>query len=702
MRQWIWPFLLLCVLLVAGWLRLTHVDWDEYSHFHPDERYISWVATTIAWPTDWSTAFIPNESTFNPFYWPPAADGGGVGVFQDAPRDFAYGHLFLYMGVAASELANRIGPVLTPLLPDTWFLTTDILNADGEGPYNHITIAGRVLAALMDMGTIVLLYLLGRRLFHPAVGVLAGAFLALNVMHIQLAHFFTSDPFMTFFVVLALLGMVGALDRRLSQGRRLLWLMVGALGVGLAVGNKFSAVMLFLPLALTVWWMGRTTLPSAESRVEPESAETKPNGLNRWQQAGWLLASVLVAVVAFTVTNPFAVLDQTCDVDLGLVEIGPVTLDNLSTGSCYFKNIFTQRRMVSGESDLPFVRQYAGTLPFLYHMEAQIRWGMGPVLGVLAFLGLAWAIVRAVRAVWDDRGFSWRAPRSWRVPLEARPHWVILAWVVPFFLTTGSFYVKFMRYLQPIVPFLLLYAAAMLWQIRRPRVRAVTVGGSLVLTALFALAFVNMYNTRHPWLDASTWIYRNVPRGSTVLGESWDDHLPTALVVDDQYRTGGEFDNADTTWLLGTEGGDNEAKVQQNLETIARADYLSLASNRVYGVVPRQPERYPYSSQFYALLFDGSLGYELAYMTNRSPNLFGVHLQPDYFTWAEVTPPRFAPAYFERQGGVNWGRVDESFTVYDQSLTMVFRNRDRLSAEEMRALFVNPPDFPAHVQDVQE
>lgn len=686
MKRWIWPTLLVLVLIVAAWLRLTHIDWDEYHHFHPDERYISWVATTIEWPDDLATGLTPNRSTFNPFYWPPEASGGGVGVYQDKPRDFAYGHLFLYLGVAASDLVNEIGPSLIPHLPADWFLTADILNARLQGPYEHILIIGRMLAAIMDLGTIVLLYLLGKRLYHPAVGLLAGSFLALNVMHIQLAHFFTSDPFMTFFVVFSILGMVSAGDRRLSMTRRIVWLLIGATAVGLAVGNKFSAVMLLLPLALTVWWMGKV-------KTREDGVDTELPGLSLVRRMLLLVLTVIVALVAFSVTNPFALLDHTCETNLGVIEFGPLHLENVTTGSCYFKNVFTQQHMVSGESDLPFVRQYAGTLPWLYHMEIQIKWGMGPVLGILAFLGLAWAVYRAVCALWDDDGFAWR------VPLVARPHWIILAWVIPFFITTGGFYVKFMRYLQPIVPFLMLYAAAMLWQIKRPKLRAVLIAGSLFFTFLYALGFATMYETRHPWLDASQWIYRNVEPGAVILGESWDDQMPIAMVVDDQYRTSNQYQIAQTTWLLGTEDGDNEAKVIQNLASIAGADYVTLASNRVYGVVPRQPERYPYSSQFYEMLFDGSLGYDLAYVTNRGPNLGGTHLQPDMFTWAEVDAPRFVPDYFKAQGGINWGRVDESFTVYDQPLVLIFRNRDRLSAETMRSLFVDPPDFPDHVQE---
>ncbi len=79
----------------------------------PDERYITWVATTIEFPANWRATLNPTQSGLNPFYWPPDAASEGIVVLQDEHRDFAYGHLPLYLGVAATRLVERIGPALT-------------------------------------------------------------------------------------------------------------------------------------------------------------------------------------------------------------------------------------------------------------------------------------------------------------------------------------------------------------------------------------------------------------------------------------------------------------------------------------------------------------------------------------------------------------------------------------------------------------
>lgn len=112
-----------------------------------------------------------------------------------------------------------------------------------------------------------------------------------------------------------------------------------------------------------------------------------------------------------------------------------------------------------------------------------------------------------------------------------------------------------------------------------------------------------------------------------------------------------------------------------------------MVSNRTYGVVPRLPELYPLSSQYYQLLFDGSLGYEVAAVFGRFPNLAGYHLKPDSFGWPGLRPPGTVRDYLSQLPGLNYGRADESFTVYDQPLTIIFKNTGSLTATEMLARF---------------
>ena len=133
--------------------------------------------------------------------WPPDAAGAGIEGLEGPPRRFALGPLPMCLGVAATRLAEWDGATWANALPPDWLLTRDILNASGMVEYRHLAAVTRALTGLVDLGTIVFVFLLGRRVYGTAVGLLAAAFLALNVMHIQLAHFFTVDPYLTFFTV---------------------------------------------------------------------------------------------------------------------------------------------------------------------------------------------------------------------------------------------------------------------------------------------------------------------------------------------------------------------------------------------------------------------------------------------------------------------------------------------------------------------
>ncbi|MEW5985465.1 MAG: phospholipid carrier-dependent glycosyltransferase [Chloroflexota bacterium] len=668
--------LLLLIVLLAAVLRLTAVDWDSYKHYHPDERFITWVATTIEWPSDWATALNPHQSTFNPYYWSPEASSTGIVVEQDKPRRFAYGHLPLYLGVAATRLAEWLGPAVTPYLPAGWLLTRDLLNGAQRIEFNHLTAVTRALTALVDVATVGLVFVLGRRLYNPQVGLLAALFLALNVMHIQLAHFFAVDPYLTFFALAAVTSMVYAVrpakndqlpvnsDQLPVTSYRAGYAYLAAVCVGLAIGCKFAGILLVLPLALTFWLDRGRPLKRRLLRF---------------------LLALAVAAATFALTNPFALLDWTCEAVTPVGRLGPFQVPAINWRSCFLENVARQNAMVGGSQAFAFTRQYAGTTPYLYYVEMQIRWGMGPLLGAAGFLGLAWAVWKWVTGYWK---LALGQPLITHHSSLITPSSLIpLSWCLPYFLSTGNFYVKFMRYLQPLTPFLMIYAAAFLLSWGQAAWRRAAVALVALTTGLYAWSFMGIYQQPHSWISASEWIYGHVEPGSFILNEQWDDPLPDNVWLDGKLRQRREYQASELTWLTGAGDQDNQAKLEANLTLLAEADYLILVSNRIYGVVPRLPADFPLSSQYHPLLFDGRLGYEVVYVNGRFPRLGDFYLKPDTFGWPGLRPPAAVQSYLAARPGVNWGRADESFLVYDQPLTIVFANTGRLTAAEMLALF---------------
>lgn len=204
----------------------------------------------------------------------------------------------------------------------------------------------------------------------------------------------------------------------------------------------------------------------------------------------------------------------------------------------------------------------------------------------------------------------------------------------------------------------------------------------IVPTALYALAFEVMYQQPHPWVAASEWLYQELPAGTRVAIEAGDDALPLDLTVDGQLLLARE--HVDACAIDPFAEPDNEARLGRMMECLARVDFLILSSNRAYGVIPRLAGRYPLTAAYYRALFDSRLGFEMQHSFERHPTLLAWQLVDDPFRPAGLTNPL---------GGwsahtINLGPADESFTLYDHPLVLVFSNKEHFSARELRQRIV--------------
>ena len=332
--------LLIGLLAVAAALRLTNINWDQFQHVHPDERFIVWVADSMTRPADLASALDPVRSTINPFRWPP-----GHGDEAGKPRSYAYGHVPLYLLVVVAHAAQAVGQWLgetTLALP----AILQPLHTVGRhlAEYNYLALVGRAISTLCDLGTLLLIYGLGRRAYGRIAGLLAAGAYAFAVLPIQLSHFYAVDVVLTFCVV----ATVALAARRAEGGGWLAWIGAGIFA-GLAVGSKFSAILIAAPLVAATWY--RAADGSTRRRIVSAT--------------GQLAVAGAVAALTFVVTNPFAVIEL----------------------RAYASNVLAQNAMVSGLMDAPYTRQYIGTLPYWYFVQQLSQWGLGWPLGLVAWGG---------------------------------------------------------------------------------------------------------------------------------------------------------------------------------------------------------------------------------------------------------------------------------------------------------------------------
>ncbi|MGE5246419.1 MAG: glycosyltransferase family 39 protein [Betaproteobacteria bacterium] len=201
------------------------------------------------------------------------------------PQYFINPHLDIYLVWAVTAAVYRMDPG-HGVLSTFWRVRelTDPENPDRAFQYTAMR-AVRALSAVLSVLLVWLLFVIGRRHFDDATGLLAAAFMAVTMGLVNLAHFATTE---TPLFLLALLSLF-LFDNVIVRGRVRDYLWAGA-AFGLAFSTKYTAWILVAPFlaAHVARWGWRQTLSLRTVRLA--------------------LAAGAAGVAAFVLTTPYAVL----------------------------------------------------------------------------------------------------------------------------------------------------------------------------------------------------------------------------------------------------------------------------------------------------------------------------------------------------------------------------------------------------------
>ncbi len=461
-----WRLALFGVLLAALAVRFIGLDWDDGQLLHPDEYHVTEVTADrvqLPFPIDWSNLADPGASTLN-----PRSDGP-----EGNHRSFAYGSLPLYVTDLVAEGVNRLAAlsVIGHLIPG-------VPERDWHELWQLYKV-GRAINMVLDTLVVAIVFLIARRAAGPIAGLIGATVYAFAPVAIQLSHFYTTDAWLTFGCALTLLACVTAAGR---GDRR--WFVLAGLAAGFAVTTKPTGLATFALVALAVvydaWVRHRSGIHPGPVLVA---------ALERFVLAAF------AAMVVFVIGEPYAVLDP----------------------SSYLADLREQTAIQRGTFDVPFTRVYVGTTPVLYQAEQLIRWGMGPLGGIL---GIAGIVALAVR--------SWRT----RGPADV----LTLGWSVIFLATLLLPESKFLRYVAPMVPALAVAAGILATSILAVVLRRVgrlpaTAGTAALLAGLmlFVSATSSVYASDNTRVSATRWIFDHVPPGSAITTEIWDRGVPLEM-----------------------------------------------------------------------------------------------------------------------------------------------------------------------------
>src|SRR6476469_6525287 len=188
---WLYDVLFLLVFLLAGYLRLTGLDWGQGGGQHPDENFFSGVLESLRTQSCLNPRLPVEVCPPNLKHWMSIGD---------------------YFNSATSSL-NPYNRGFSFYVYGDLPMTIIRIAADATNQTNFREF-GRAFSAVADLFAVFFLYLLVSHLYGRRVGLLASLFSALTVMQIQQAHFFTVDLFVNTFAFLALWFAVEILETK--------------------------------------------------------------------------------------------------------------------------------------------------------------------------------------------------------------------------------------------------------------------------------------------------------------------------------------------------------------------------------------------------------------------------------------------------------------------------------------------------------
>lgn len=511
------------ILICAFVFRTYNLNWDQNYNLHPDERAIIMFTLALDLPRS-IDEFIAPSSPLNPHF-------------------FAYGNLPLYLLKIIAHLVYPLSPAITT--------------------YGGIHIIGRFISVIADMGTILLIYLIGKKLFNTPVALLGMFLYAFSVFPIQASHFYAVDVLLTFFITLSLFQLVRSYQHTTIRNACL-----SGIFIGLALATKISALALISAMVITI---------SIDFLLIVAQAPHKPRHwfphipklIKKILHLGILMA--LCVMITFSITEPYAIISFQEFLEQNLL----------------------QSKMTRDAFTFPYTLQYVGILPFWYQIKNILLWGMGPLIAVLSFSGVGYFMFSLVKH---------RNKKNWA------PEIILLTFYLVYFMIVSTFAVGWMRYMLPAYPFLSICGGLLLFRMQQAvskNVRLFFLFFFVFFSVLWPVSFMHIYTQPNTRVLATEWIHATIPSGKTIAIEHWDDSLPL---------TGQERYNMITYPLYDP---DTQEKWSLMNEKLRKTDYIIIASNRLYAPLQKLTDCqtlppqfcYPLTAKYYQKLFNGNLGF---------------------------------------------------------------------------------------------
>ncbi len=601
-------FLVLLLTFLALALRVYGFWWGKPYDFHNDEAFV--IVHTLKMIAHVKAGELPDTHTMIYGVWP-----------------------FYQLGLIGGLVRWVVG------LMGPW------LGIHHNIPYMFI---GRIISALYGALGVPGLYVLGKRLFNQRTGLWAAAFWAVMPLSVRDSHFATVDIQFAVWLVFTYIVLWNVATR----GRRRDYILA-AIMMGLALATRLSALPIFAAYAVALFIRLAPHLPTPQSPPYPHLIEYTSRLEHRISHITHRVSRLFpraLRILYYILTLSYRISRLIRTPALYTVPLAALVLwallsvpvlDDLPAHLAGDTNsdLNVQSLVAKGDLRPLYTIQFELTRPYIYHLTHLFPWAMTWPLALLAYAGWLYSL--------------------WNMARGDRRDWLLAAWTLPYFITVGGWYVKFFRYIIPLLPFMALYAARLIavlstssLRITRITLRPPLLARGLATTAflsafLYSVAYLHIYSRPDTRLQTLAWINAHIPPGATIMLEfdasnkfaihpEWFGLEKYHLRILNHYEVNGKVGSF---WQAPPVSP--EEKWAYMTRILDRADYVVI-SEAWADVFPRLAHRFPAEARFYRELFDGTLGYQRVAQFQECPQLGPWHLcdEKAEMSWRYFDHPR--------------------------------------------------------------
>ncbi|KPK71923.1 hypothetical protein AMJ87_06245 [candidate division WOR_3 bacterium SM23_60] len=383
-------------------------------------------------------------------------EGFTLGLILRMEPDNLNPHYFInptfhyYTLLLSMKIASAVGYIQPFTLPIKTNNIGQPLDGVSLPDYAKMFYVGRVISIFQSILLILFVFLIGKNLYSAAVGLLAATFTTVLPTLVFQSHIFVVDAPGLFWLVVAF----WFLTAKVTKTRNALWYTITGILIGIALGTKYSNILIVIPFFYHVYTIYR---------------DSETPFLNKLVNRNTILTCA-VAVVVFLLTSPYIVLSFN---------------EFLHGDSEGFGGIFGERGLIAYNT---------------YGISLLSPFTLSTFRSLLLPLTLATAL-----------------SMCYLIYQKRNSDKLLLAYIIPFYVLLILNASPHLRHFLPVLPFLMLATSRFLTDVlKHKKHRSIQFIGILVVLIVilhplaFSLAFLRRMDVHDTRVECAAWLKENI------------------------------------------------------------------------------------------------------------------------------------------------------------------------------------------------